>query len=311
VVTQLEDTMSESSHFQTLSSTMTRQLDDLRSHVRNFSDSNSTLRQELDTVHTIVDGVAQERDMARREVALLEAELDKASRLTAQLEVAKGFAMSRVAEYAADAIADYEAVLEMTDISLARLLDTGDAEIGLGGPFVPLEADALLQPTVAVLNDELGELDAQVHRMWQLRDALKRLPLATPLDNYYVASLFGKRKDPFNGRWAQHNGVDLAGPKNNPIFSAAAGTVTRAGTNGRYGKVVVVDHGHGISSLYGHLNRVLVKKGDKVAYRQRVGLMGSTGRSTGTHLHYEVRIDDKPVDPMKFIKAGRYVFKEE
>ena len=124
-----------------------------------------------------------------------------------------------------------------------------------------------------------------------------------------MASSYGLRSDPFNNRKAMHYGVDLAGWGGAPVFATAPGKVIFAGRKGRYGKMVEIDHGYGIRTRYAHLQKVLVQRGEEVGHRHEIGLLGSTGRSTGPHVHYEVRFDGKPLNPDKFIKAGRYVFK--
>jgi murein DD-endopeptidase MepM/ murein hydrolase activator NlpD len=119
---------------------------------------------------------------------------------------------------------------------------------------------------------------------------------------------FGRRVDPFNGMMAFHSGLDIAGTMGTPIHATAPGRVTFVGTNGAYGRMVEIDHGQGLSTRYAHLSRFIVHQGERVHYGQTIGLMGSTGRSTGVHVHYEVLVDGKPRDPTKFIQAGSYVF---
>jgi murein DD-endopeptidase MepM/ murein hydrolase activator NlpD len=119
---------------------------------------------------------------------------------------------------------------------------------------------------------------------------------------------FGYRSDPFNHHSAMHPGLDLAGPIGTPIYATADGVVLRAGWNsGGYGNLVEIDHGRGITTRYGHMSAILVRPGDRITRGQQVGRMGSTGRSTGSHLHYEVRIDGRAVNPMPFMKSTDYV----
>ena len=106
-----------------------------------------------------------------------------------------------------------------------------------------------------------------------------------------------------------HYGVDLAGWTGATIYSTAPGKVVFASRKGRYGKLVEIDHGFGLRTRYAHLRKILVKTGQQLVHRQKIGLLGSTGRSTGPHVHYEVRFEGKPLNPRKFIMAGRYVFK--
>jgi murein DD-endopeptidase MepM/ murein hydrolase activator NlpD len=119
-----------------------------------------------------------------------------------------------------------------------------------------------------------------------------------------LSSGFGARLDPFLRSWAMHSGIDFRGATGEPVFSAASGRVAHAGMLGGYGLLVEIDHGNGIVTRYAHLSRIDVKEGDMVGVGQRVGRIGSTGRSTGPHLHYETRINGEAVDPMRFLRAG-------
>ena len=143
--------------------------------------------------------------------------------------------------------------------------------------------------------------------MMILHDVLEDIPLAYPVDNSRMTSTFGVRLDPFTHSLARHTGVDLSGPIGAKIHSSADGIVKSSGRKGAYGIAVEIDHGLGISTLYGHLNRALVKEGDHIRKGQIIGVQGSTGRSTGNHLHYEVRYNDIPRNPISFLKAGQYV----
>ena len=107
-----------------------------------------------------------------------------------------------------------------------------------------------------------------------------------------------------------HYGLDFGSTPRAPIYVTAPGTVSFAGWKGNFGKMIEVDHGAGIKTRYAHLSKITVKKGQTIAFGDKIGVIGSTGRSTGNHLHYEILFRDKALDPMQFIKAGRYVFKE-
>ena len=119
-----------------------------------------------------------------------------------------------------------------------------------------------------------------------------------------MSSPFGVRTDPFLGRPAMHTGIDLRGDIGEPAHATAAGKVTIAGWDGGYGNMVEIDHGNGLATRYGHLSEIDVKVGQIVRIGQVIGKIGSTGRSTGPHLHYETRINGEPVDPQKFLRAG-------
>lgn len=129
---------------------------------------------------------------------------------------------------------------------------------------------------------------------------LAALPTQRPAAGYFTSG-FGVRKSPTSGKQKMHEGLDIANRPGTPIFSPSNGIVIFAGPKAAYGRTIVIDHGYGLETWYGHTRRILVKKGDKVRRGQRIALMGSTGRSTGSHLHYEVRIHGIPVDPLSYI----------
>jgi murein DD-endopeptidase MepM/ murein hydrolase activator NlpD len=202
-----------------------------------------------------------------------------------------------------------EKTVTMTGLDVNKLLQAmSEQESGEGGPFIPApvaegdEGEQKLLASVATLGD-------QVDRWEKLQFILRSLPLTAPIDSYYISSSFGTRKDPFNGARAIHEGVDMVSKLRSEVLATAPGTVIFAGWKGGYGRVVEIDHGLGIVTRYAHLHAVNVKVGDVVDYRQEIGKLGSSGRSSGPHVHFEVRYNGRPLDPMAFLKAGRYVFK--
>jgi murein DD-endopeptidase MepM/ murein hydrolase activator NlpD len=182
------------------------------------------------------------------------------------------------------------------------------AEDGIGGPFIPVQPDAGKSPfdqAALELQDDLLGAD-------QLKRLLPYLPLRQPVAGpLQVTSPFGTRIDPFFGRLALHPGVDLRQAYGSAVYATAAGKVTIAAPSGGYGNLVEIDHGNRLATRYGHLSTILVTEGETVEAGQEVGKIGSTGRSTGPHLHYEVRIDGEPVDPMRFLKAGMKLATDE
>jgi murein DD-endopeptidase MepM/ murein hydrolase activator NlpD len=172
---------------------------------------------------------------------------------------------------------------------------------GVGGPYIPLTADA----NAPAFDREVARVQRAVIAADHLRAVVPFMPLRRPLfGDAGVSSPFGYRPDPFLGRPALHPGIDLVQDYGSEVKSTGAGRVTHAGPMGGYGNMVEIDHGNGLSTRYGHLSEVLVDEGQQVKANEVVGRLGSTGRSTGPHLHYEVRIDGEPVDPMRFLKAG-------
>ncbi len=180
----------------------------------------------------------------------------------------------------------------------------GAPPLGRGGPFVQIAA---AEPA-SLLETQIDELDTRVEQWRGLRDLIERLPLTAPLDGYQVTSTYGGRKDPFSGRLAMHEGTDFIGKSRALVLAPAPGKVTFVGWNGGYGKMVEVDHGMGIRTRYAHMRKLYVKRGQEVDFRQRLGQMGSSGRSTAEHLHYEILVDGTPVDAEAFLRAGVFAF---
>jgi murein DD-endopeptidase MepM/ murein hydrolase activator NlpD len=180
---------------------------------------------------------------------------------------------------------------------------------GMGGPLVPLASLGPFTRVAPPKDEAMDTLKATVGRMVGLEEALQVIPLVGPLEvAFHLASPFGRRIDPMTGKAAFHYGLDFAAPLTSPVLATSAGVVTVASREGPYGNLVEIDHGHGIRTRYGHLYRINVKVGDVVKFHQLVGLLGSTGRSTGPHVHYEVRFNGTLRDPARFLEAGRYVF---
>ena len=203
-----------------------------------------------------------------------------------------------------------EKTVEMTGLDVGTLLSSApDGTLGQGGPFVPADNDAATFEPSLQLEVSVTTLDQQIDRWTALQDIVRSLPLMAPLDQYRISSRYGKRRDPVNGRKAKHAGTDFAAPIGSPVYSTAPGKVAFAGWRGRYGRTIEIDHGYGIRTRYGHLRKILVKVGQEVGHREKIALLGSSGRSTGPHVHYEVRFKGRAQNPMKFLKAGNHVFK--
>lgn len=175
---------------------------------------------------------------------------------------------------------------------------------GTGGPLAAISLSSKGSIGAAADLDRATGILGRLDEMNMYRMAVDRMPFALPVKRGQF-----RFTSPFGQRWGRlHAGVDLAGPVGTPIQAPADGVVIKAGRESGYGNVIRIQHEFGIKTVYGHLSRIRVKVGQKVSRGQRIGDMGNTGRSTGPHLHYEIRMGDKPINPMKFIKAGQDVF---
>jgi murein DD-endopeptidase MepM/ murein hydrolase activator NlpD len=178
------------------------------------------------------------------------------------------------------------------------------SNLASGGPLIAArDATAGPDPNVEIRGPLRG-LNEHWDRLFALQDVLWRLPIAAPLEHYRISSTYGERKDPMTGKWAYHSGLDLVGPLGSGVQATAPGIVTFAGRRGRYGNMIEIDHEHAISTRYGHLREIFVEAGQTIQPGQRIAIMGSSGRSTGPHLHYEIRFQNRTLDPMKFLQAG-------
>lgn len=168
--------------------------------------------------------------------------------------------------------------------------------------------DAAPAGDLATTNVDDGAQFRALFQNWKKLDTVEptviAIPSAQPVANLQLTSNFGVRSDPFRGTAAMHAGVDIPGALGTPVYATADGVVARAERAGGYGNLVEVNHGKGIETRYGHLSKILVAENTKVVRGQLIGLMGSTGRSTGSHLHYEVRIEGRAVNPMPYIQVS-------
>jgi len=199
-------------------------------------------------------------------------------------------------------------LLRSTGIDSKSLIGRLPAEQAQGGPFIPLVIAS--EGNDDSFTTGMTEAAASMGKLDEVVRALKAIPLLAPAELGSVSSDFGARLDPFNEQLAFHSGVDFSGPKGAEVRATASGIVVFAGKHGDYGNTVEIDHGHGIRTRYGHLAKIEAQLGTQVDQGAIIGRLGSTGRSTGPHVHYEVWYDQTVKDPEKFIKAGRDVLKE-
>ena len=217
---------------------------------------------------------------------------------------------AKVAQLAAETDRRVQAI-EQRQLALAAALqgeDIDEATLRRLG-FYPAKGGGEGGPLINAGNQTFKSLFDSWKKLDRLQDGVIAIPSDKPVRmNVEFTSGFGVRSDPFQHGAAMHPGIDLAGSYGTPIYATADGTVLRAGWNsGGYGNLVEIDHGRGITTRYGHMSAILVTPGQHVTRGQQVGRMGSTGRSTGNHLHYEVRIDGRAVNPIPFMKSTDYV----
>ena len=270
---QLADSRSELRDAEQARTTLQKKLQDLQADSENANSRTSQLKDSLAQRETQMRQIAVERDRLRTQ-------LDEQS-VAAKLPAPGGY------------LGQIERLIASTGLDLDRMLgrlDSGSA--GQGGPYVAFD------PRRAATDKE---------REAALQGLVQSLPLAAPLEHYQLESGFGQRADPINHRNAFHAGVDLAAAYRSPVLSTAPGTVSFTGVKDDYGRVVEITHAHGIVTRYAHLHRILVAPGQKVKAHQVIAELGSSGRSTGPHLHYEVLVDGVALDPAKFMEAGKTV----
>ncbi|MES2677035.1 MAG: M23 family metallopeptidase [Pseudomonadota bacterium] len=193
---------------------------------------------------------------------------------------------------------------------VVSLNSKGDLSKRQGGPFREFRknVNSSFSGSIFDLGKDPSGIKNEIEYLANLDKFIHFAPLAAPMKNYYVSSIFGKRSDPIKGIPAKHNGMDFVGKNGARILSPSAGKVIFAGKFGSYGNTVVIDHGYGFTTRYGHLSRLNVRAGDSVQKEQIIAAQGSTGRSTGQHLHYEVRYHNIPLNPKKFLQAGQEIF---
>lgn len=177
---------------------------------------------------------------------------------------------------------------------------TDESDDAVGGPLLPVSADVNFDASVRELDEALQKLES-------VKAIARVVPIHNPAPGRSVSSSFGIRRDPLLRKPAMHAGIDFRTPSGTPILSTGAGTVIRAGWNGGYGRMVEIDHGGGLTTRYAHMSRLRVSEGQTVETGTVIGEAGSSGRSTGPHLHYEIRRNGKAIDPVRLIRAGKRV----
>jgi murein DD-endopeptidase MepM/ murein hydrolase activator NlpD len=268
------------------------------------AEEHAELRQRLRVAQDQLAEVSGQRDASRNaevslrwQLALLE---DEVERLQSHGDIAQLW----LNDWVLGSVEALEDLVLETGVDVERMVArvaSGPAP-GQGGPLQVAGPD---ETAATAALSSADPISGNIHRLAALQRIARTLPLASPLDQFYITSPHGKRLDPFTKTWAYHVGLDLGAPRNSKVLATAPGRVVVAGPSGPYGRMIEIDHGLGILTRYGHLQSIDVAVGDEVEFRQELGVVGNTGRSTSRHLHYEIQIDDQTFDPAEFLNAGR------
>lgn len=213
---------------------------------------------------------------------------------------------------AASGVRQIDSLLRRAGVNAEQYIARVDAKRGMGGPEIPLDPERAPGVSDPAFQNAYGKAYDTLDQLNHYLAGFYHIPLTTPVvgGQFENSSPFGARTDPITGRHAFHPGIDFAGPYGSLVRATAPGVVSGAGMNGAYGNMVEINHGYGIRTKYGHLAAILVHVGSRVEKGSPIGKLGSTGRSTGPHVHYEVWYDGSLRNPRNFIEAGRYVLKQ-
>ena len=286
------------SAYQNLESDLTQTLADQARLEAQIAGLSLSLGREIE----IGGDLAQQREALERRVDGLR------QRLTRLREAHEGV-IKRFSELAMTRANAVEAIIAVTGLDAEKLLASIEkSSVGAGGPLIPMDESAAGPEANAGLTTSLAGLNDQWGRLFALQEVRRILPLSPPLGQFWISSAYGERKDPFTGEKSHHAGVDLVAPLGSGIRATAPGRVVFAGKRDGYGRTIEIDHGHGITTRFAHLSKVLVEDGQHVERGQKIGTLGNSGRSSGPHLHYEVRSWDQTLNPIKFMEAGTQAF---
>ncbi len=257
----------------------------------------TTTAEEREAVRAVADATLLQLDHQALELRLIE---DRNERIFSQLEQAVEVSMVPLERmFRAAGLPPEQLLRQVRSGRQSRSAALTPISVSTSGTLAPDSDEARANAVLAAMEE------INLYRL-----AAQRTPFAMPVRSSGVrqTSGFGNRRDPRTGRTRMHNGVDWAGPQGTPILATGSGTVTHAGWRGGYGNTVIIQHDFGIETLYAHLHRINVNVGQRVSRGDRIGGMGTTGRSTGVHLHYEIRVGGRPINPLTYIRAAQNVF---
>jgi murein DD-endopeptidase MepM/ murein hydrolase activator NlpD len=248
--------------------------------------------------------VSDSSEEASKTVDKVSAVIPEAAPL-ARVEASQLAFAERLTRFADRKSAAAEAALRKLGLNPQRMLATLGDRSAMGGPLI-----ALPPARDSAFDARFRRLGLSLARMEALQRGLQGIPQVVPAASTHITSGFGYRSDPFAGSPAFHAGLDFKGPTGAPIYSAAKGKVAFVGRRPGYGNCVEIDHGNGLRTRYGHMSAFRTRAGDAVAAGQLIGAVGSTGRSTGPHLHFEVRLHGRPVNPRPFLELAPNVLEK-
>jgi murein DD-endopeptidase MepM/ murein hydrolase activator NlpD len=285
-------------------SALAQRLAALEQSLSETENKSSELTQTLDQTKSKLSATTLERSEFAAQRDGLKRRLQETEERIALLRDSHQTALLKVTRRTVTDIRKIEGIIAKAGLNAKDLLRRINPQVhGIGGPFIPVIGQG------SILDEGQSALDRHLLHWEDLQKLLQHIPLVAPLDHYRVGSRFGRRRDPMNKRWSMHKGADLSAPSRSDILATAGGKVVYRGWKGRYGRLVEIDHGFGIRTRYGHMRNIYVRRGQKVKLGQKIGQVGTSGRSTGPHVHYEIILRGRHVDPLKFIEAGKDVFK--
>lgn len=257
-----------------------------------------------------LEATSAERDTMAQTAAIATAEADRIALDKRLLEERNDLIFGKLEEAVTVSMDPLDKMFQAAGLSTDKVLnEIRRGYSGTGGPLTPLSMSTRGSQDVTEDEARANGILSKLDTMNLYRIAAENMPFARPTRaNVRFTSGFGTRSDPFTGRHRSHNGLDFAGPKGTPILASGDGVVVKAGWGQGYGNEVTIRHAFGIETLYAHMSKIHVRTGQRVSRGDRIGDMGSTGRSTGTHLHYEVHVGNTPVNPMTYVRAGKDVF---
>jgi len=286
---------------------LTAEMDYVNKKIRQFSVKQDFTKINKDSLYYKLQNLELQRDIAWRERRRVNTRNEQLETVLIEMKDAQTLIMDKVEVLASEKLKELYKDFEPIDYTLSNLglknkkrlvksLEHSDT-VAIGGPFEPIEETKISDNEIQKRFDEVKD---KIY-LWEGLSSVKQmLPLGSPVTKPRVTSFYGTRRDPLTGQTANHRGLDFGGPIGTPLLAVSPGRVVRAGTRGAYGNAVEIDHGLGFTTLYAHLNKIIVKKGDYVREQQIIGLAGNTGRSTGPHLHYEVRYNGRQINPYNF-----------